>query len=122
MISHEISQVTRKLQKRTADMKKILVLALALTGMALAATKTYTINLLQPSKVGTMELKAGEYQVKVVDGTKAIFKNGKVHGETAVQIQDGDQKFSDTSVRLGEARQIREIRIGGTRTKLVFSE
>jgi hypothetical protein len=102
-------------------MKKILVLALALTGMALAATKTYTINLLQPSKVGTMELKAGEYQVKVVDG-KAVFKNGKIHGEAAVEIQDGNQKFSDTSVRLGEARQIREIRIGGTKTTLVFTE
>lgn len=103
-------------------MKKILVLALAITGMALAATKTYTVNLLQPAKVGNMELKAGEYKIQVVDETKAIIKNGKVHGEAPVKIETVEQKYGSTSVRLGEARKIEEIRVGGTKTKIVFTE
>ena len=103
-------------------MKKILVLALAVAGMVFAATRTYNVTLLQASKVGGMDLKAGEYQVRVVDGTTAIFKNGRIHGETPVKVVNGDQKYYDTAIRLTQSREIQEIRIGGTKTKLVFSE
>jgi len=103
-------------------MKKLIVLALAITGMALAASKTYTVNLLQPAKLAGMDLKAGEYRIEVVDESKAIVKNGKMHGEAAVKVENGNEKYGVTSVRLGEARKVQEIRIGGTKTKLVFTE
>ncbi len=103
-------------------MRNILVLALAVTGMALAATKTYTVNLLQPAKIGGIELQAGEYRIKVVDETTATFKNGKMHGEAPVKVETVSEKYPATSVRIGEARTVQEIRIGGTKTKLVFTE
>jgi hypothetical protein len=116
------TRTNKKFFKGYDKMKKIFVLTLAVAAMALAATKTYSVNLLQPAKVGNMELQAGEYRIQVVDETKAIIKNGKMHGETPVKVETVEQKYDNTSVRLGEARRIQEIRIGGTKTKLVFSE
>jgi hypothetical protein len=103
-------------------MKKIIVLTLAVAGMALAATKTYSVTLLEAAKLGNMDLAAGQYRIQVVDESKAIIKNGKMHGETAVKVETVGQKYSTTSVRLGEARKLQEVRIGGTKTKLVFTE
>src|SRR6476620_6269073 len=74
-------------------MKKLIMLALAITGMALAASKTYTVNLLQPAKLAGMDLKAGEYRIEVVDESKAIIKNGKMHGEAAVKVETGSEKY-----------------------------
>jgi hypothetical protein len=91
--------------------------------MAVAASKTYDLKLYQPAMVGNTELKAGEYRVEVTDD-KAVIKGNKVNKETAVKVEATDDKYPTTTVRLsaGEKPQIKEIRLGGTKTKLVFSE
>jgi hypothetical protein len=73
--------------------------------------------------VGNTELKAGEYRVEVTDG-KATIKGGKVQKEAAIKVETADSKYNSTTVRLsaGEKPQIKEIRLGGTKTKLIFSE
>jgi hypothetical protein len=105
------------------EMKKFVLCVAAFAGMALAAGKTYDLKLYEPAMVGNTELKAGEYRVEVTEG-KATIKGGKVQKEAAVKVETADSKYNSTTVRLsaGEKPQIKEIRLGGTKTKLIFSE
>jgi len=103
--------------------RKLVLSAIAFAGMAMAAGKSYTLKLYEPAMVGNTELKAGEYRVEVTD-QKAVIKAGKVQKEADVKVETGDSKYDTTTVRLssGAKPQIQEIRLGGTKTKLVFSE
>lgn len=105
-------------------MKKVLF-TFAVMGLAVAsAADTYRVTLFQPSVVGGKELKPGEYKV-TVDGGKATISQGKNNSvETAVKVESADTKFASTSVRYmnGEGKyKVQEIRLGNTKTKLVFS-
>lgn len=103
--------------------KKLVVSLVAFAGMALAAGKSYPVTLYGPAMVGNTELKAGEYRVEI-ENDKAIIKSGKkTQKEAPVKVENSDEKYPTTSVRLsgGEKKQIQEIRIGGTNTKLVFT-
>src|SRR5271168_493832 len=100
------------------------VLSFGTLALALAsAASTYSLTLFQPSMVGNTELKPGDYKLQV-DGEKATIKNGKSSVEAAVKIETGDQKFANTVVRYsnGDGKyHVQEIRLGGTKTKLVFN-
>jgi hypothetical protein len=104
-------------------MRKVLPLLLV-AGLAAASARSYTVNLVQRSMVGTTELKPGEYKIEVNDQT-AVIRQGKVKTESPVRVEESDTKFDTTVVRYvnsadGKVR-IQEIRIGGTRTRLLFT-
>ena len=104
-------------------MKKLLLL-FAVAGLAVASAKTYEIDLFQPAMLGDISLAPGHYSVDV-DGTKAVFRNGKIHGEAPVKMQDAETKYNRTSVLLannGGQMHIQEIHIGGSKIKLLFTE
>jgi hypothetical protein len=91
--------------------------------VSFATAKTYTVKLHQPSMVEGKELKPGNYKVELGDA-KVTITNGKETVETAVKTEDGSERFSSTSVRYTDDNgkmKIREIRLGGTSTKLVFN-
>ncbi len=103
-------------------MKRKLLFSFALLGLALASAKSYTVTLYETARVGNMELKPGEYRIEVVD-QKAVIRNGSRKGEAPVKVENTDTKYPNNSVRLtvgSDTPRIQEIRIGGTRTKLVF--
>jgi hypothetical protein len=103
-------------------MKRKLVFSFAIAALAIASAKSYTVNLFQPATLGGTELKAGEYQLEVVD-QKAVMRNGKIDAEAPVKVETGDTKYGTTTVRFatGDGKmRVQEIRIGGTKTKLVF--
>ena len=105
-------------------MYRKLILALAAAGLAMAAAKPYKMNLYQPAMLGSTELKAGEYQVQIVD-QKAVVRSGKTESEAPVKVENGDSKYHTTTVRftnIDGKLHIQEIRVGGTATKLVFEE
>jgi hypothetical protein len=105
-------------------MKKKILLALSVAGLAMASAKSYSVNLFQPAVLGSMQLAPGEYKVEVVD-QKAVIRNGKVHGEAPVKVETNDSKYTTTTVRFntGDGKMhISEIHLGGTKTKLIFSE
>ena len=105
-------------------MKKTLLLAMGIAGLALASTKPVSIQLSTPAVLGTTTLAPGEYRVEVV-GEKAVVRNGRKECEAPVQVKEGDVKYNATAVRYetGDGKMhIQEIHIGGTKTKLVFSE
>ena len=105
-------------------MKKTLLTIVALgIGVAYAAS-SYSVNLYRPTNVNGTEFKPGECKVEV-QGDKVIFKQGKTSVEAPARIETRAQKFGSTTVGYnGESAngQIQEIRLGGTKTILVFGE
>ena len=107
-------------------LKKVL---LSLSVLAFAANAAaYKVTLSQPAVVQGKTLKAGEYRLNVED-TKVTIVNGKESVEVPVKVESVEQKYDNTSVRYTgtdkpatEKPKITEIRIGGTKTKLVFND
>ena len=100
-----------------------LVFVFAVAGLAVASAKSFSLTLFEPAAVGGKQLPPGDYKVEVVD-RKAVLRNGKIDAEAPVKVEDGNAKYGTTSVRLshnGGASRIEEIRLGGTKTKLVFT-
>jgi hypothetical protein len=102
-----------------------LVLAFAILSLAAAsaATGNFKITLTQPSVVQGNQLKAGEYRLNVEE-SKVTIANGKESVQVPVQVENNDKKFDTTAIRYieeGGKQSISEIRIGGTRTKLIFN-
>lgn len=106
-------------------MKKFLVVAgLALSSLTVLSAKTYDIVLSNTTKAGNVELKPGQYKLKI-DGNNAIFTDtnkGKSF-TTPVKVETTDKKFDDTrvqSVKDGDTEKINEIDLGGSKTKVGF--
>lgn len=97
---------------------------LAISSITLANAKTYEISLAGPTKAGSITLKPGQYRLKV-DGNTATFtfvENSKQF-TTPVKIETSDKKFDDTRVdasKDGGTDVIKDIELGGTKTKLEF--
>lgn len=104
-------------------MRKVLPFFLV-AGLAVASARSYTVSLFQPTMVGTTELKPGEYKIEVNNQT-AVIRQGKVKTESPVKVEENDTKFDATVVRYVNnadgKKHIQEIRIGGTKTKLLFT-
>jgi hypothetical protein len=106
-------------------MKKFLVVAgLALSSLTILSAKTYEIVLSSPTKAGSVQLKPGQYKLKV-DGSNATFTdlNTSKSYTTPVKVENGDKKFDDTRVQStkdGDSEKINEIDLGGSKTKLGF--
>ena len=106
------------------NMRGKFLFAFAVLALVIASAKSYTINLFEAAKVGNTELKAGEYKVELVD-QKAVIRAGKVESQVPVKVESAPTKYATTSVVYGTdggTRQVREIHLGGTNTKLVLSE
>jgi hypothetical protein len=106
-------------------MRKFMVMAaLALSSLTLVNAKSYEIILSSPTKAGNVQLKPGQYTLKV-NGNNAIFTevNSSKSYTTSVKVETTEKKFDDTRVQStkdGDADRIEEIDLGGTKTKLGF--
>jgi hypothetical protein len=105
-------------------MKRKLLITLAILAVsATANAKSFSVTLFQTSIVGGAELQPGEYKLEWNE-SKVVIRNGKKSAEAEVKAEIADQKFGSTSVRYenGDGKyRIQEIRLGGTKTKLVFN-
>ena len=105
-------------------MLRKVVFSFAVLGLALASAKSYKVSLYEPALAGSTELKPGDYQVSV-NGQNAVLRAGKVESQVPVKVESADTKYDNTSVKYttsGGKRQIQEIHLGGTKTKIVFTE
>ena len=109
-------------------MLKKLVVAFAILAVAVAFAGTvpgggsYKITLLRPSVVNGNSLEAGEYRLNV-SADKVTIVRGKNSVDVTAKVESGPQKFEITAIEYSEAggkATISEIRIGGTKTKVVF--
>jgi hypothetical protein len=105
----------------------LIVGALGLASLSIASAKSYDILLSAPAKAGNMELKPGEYKLKV-EGNQAIFTDVQsAKSLTApVKIENNNgKKFDHTSVltsNRGDMDSIQAIELGGSDTKLDFGQ
>jgi hypothetical protein len=107
-------------------MKKTLLIGVfAIATLAFAGGKTYNVTLSKPAKVGSLELLAGNYQLKV-DGSNAVFTDAKRHSfSTAVKVENGSTKFPYTAVdstETGATERVNSITLGGSATKIEFGD
>jgi hypothetical protein len=97
------------------------VFGILAAGLAVAGPR-YNVTLHQASTVNGTQLKPGDYKIEV-NGDKATITSGKTSVEAPVKVEDGDEKYKATTVRYATGNgsyQVDEIRLGGTKTKLVF--
>jgi hypothetical protein len=89
--------------------------------LASAATR-YNVSFRSAAVIAGTEVKPGDYSVEL-SGSKAMIRGTKQTVEASVQVQQGEQKYSDTTVRYNVVDgkyKVSEIHLGGTKTKLVF--
>jgi hypothetical protein len=105
-------------------MTKKLLMGLLVVVLAFAAAKTYTLTFSDTMTVAGTELKAGNYRLSL-DADKAVISNGKQSVESPVKVEQSPTKFGETAVRYARTdgkSVLQEVELGGTTTKLVFSE
>jgi len=103
--------------------RKFLLSFAILAVSAVASAKSFSVTLFQPSIVGGAELQPGEYKLELSE-SKVTIRNGKKSAEAAVKVETAEEKYGSTSVRYqnGDGKyRIQEIRLGGTKTRLVFN-
>src|SRR5690349_6313359 len=110
--------------------KCILVFAILALVAGIAGTRpapgslTVKVNLLQPSVVRDTELKAGQYRDSL-ENEKLTIENGKTSVETPAKVESTDRKHDMTAIRYvnrdGKAF-ISEIRVGGTKTRIILNQ
>jgi hypothetical protein len=93
--------------------------------LSIASAKSYTITFASPTMVGSSQLAAGDYTLKV-DGSNAVFTNVDSNKSvtTPVKIENVDKKYGTTTVETtqqGNATRIDDIQLGGSTTKLEFN-
>ena len=102
-------------------MVKKSILAFATLALAVAsAASSYSVTFYQPVVVNGQTFKAGDYKVQY-NADKATIQQGKTVTEVPVKVETGADKYAATTVRLN-GTQVEEIRLGGTKTKLVFEK
>ena len=96
-----------------------------MASLAFAGGKTYNVTLSKPAKVGSLQLLAGNYQLKV-DGASAVFTDAKRNSfTTAIKVENGSKKFEYTAVdstESGDTELVHSITLGGSATKIEFGE
>lgn len=103
-------------------MKKALAVMFAVTISAAYAASSYHVTLYKPTSVNGTQLKPGDVKIEL-QGDKVVMKQGKTSVESNVTVQNGAQKFIDSTVSYSgdsSSNQVQEIRLGGTTTKLLF--
>ena len=105
---------------------KTLVLAgvMAIFTMSIAFAKTYDISFSSPTKVGNVQLKAGDYRMSV-NGTKATFTdvNTLKTVSTDVKVETTDTKFDTTKIDAttdGRTSVVKDIELEGSKVKIDF--
>ena len=89
-----------------------------------SASKTYEFTLVNAAKAGTVELKAGQYRVKV-EGSKAVFTNMDTDKQYTVDVktENAAKKFDETRVNSGHdgsVDNLKDIQLGGSTTQIDF--
>ncbi|MEZ5403692.1 MAG: hypothetical protein R2729_28690 [Bryobacteraceae bacterium] len=103
-------------------MRTLAVCLLAGAMTVAAAAERFNVTLFQDSVVNGTTLKPGDYKL-TLDGSSVIIARGKEKVETGVKVEAVEAKYNATSVRYlnGDGKyRVSEIRLGGTKTKLVF--
>jgi hypothetical protein len=104
----------------------LLIIAVALSTLAIAGPKNYNVVLTTPTKAGTVDLAPGDYKVKV-EGSNAIFTDEHTGASVTVpvKVENTETKFNSTvldTTMQGKTAQLTSIELGGSKVKLEFGK
>ncbi|HXS95989.1 MAG TPA: hypothetical protein VN736_15395 [Candidatus Limnocylindrales bacterium] len=97
----------------------LFALALSFAG-TVPSNRTYTITIAQPTVVNGTQLKAGDYKLSMGQD-KITLVLGKSTVDVPAKFEANEKKFEDTALRLVSGALV-EIRLGGTKTKIVLAQ
>ncbi|MGA3100155.1 MAG: hypothetical protein ABSF25_27190 [Bryobacteraceae bacterium] len=102
----------------------LLATVLAIFTLSMTFAKTYDVSFNSATKVGSVQLKAGDYHLKL-DGNKATFTdaNSNKSVTTDVKVENSDKKFDQTlidSTNDGGTNVVKDIELGGSKIKIDF--
>jgi len=103
-------------------MMKKFVLLLCVAALGVASAKSFVVKLMTPSTINGTELMPGNYRINV-DESKIVVSDGKQAVTALVKVESANETFQKTSIRyekVGDRLTIKEIRLGGTQTKLLL--
>jgi hypothetical protein len=103
--------------------KKLIILSVVLTALVFGAAANYTVKVFDPLTVSGKDIKPGDYKMSL-ENNKATFFVGKERIEANVKVEETGEKYASTSVRFAQdngKNKVQEIRLGGTKTKLIFN-
>ncbi len=106
-------------------MKKLFTVGiLAVCTLTIGSAKNYELTLSSVTKVGNIQLKPGQYTLKVA-GDSAVFTEVETAKSftTPVKVENSDKKFDTTRVdasKQGELDVVQDIELGGSKMKLEF--
>jgi hypothetical protein len=99
--------------------------AVAMSTVALASAKTYSITIQAPAKAGAVELQPGQYKLKV-EGGQAVFTDSHNKSFTVpARVENVDRKFSYTSIESasqGGTDTIQAIDLGDSNTQVKLGQ
>lgn len=100
--------------------------ALGVASLGIASAKSYDIVLSSPAMAGNLELKPGEYQLKV-EGSQAVFTDVQTSKQwtAPVKVQTSPAKYAETTVESttqGDMSHIHAIDLAGSTTQLEFAQ
>ncbi len=102
-------------------MKNVMFALFALSATVFAAS--HKVTLFQPTVVGGVELRAGEYKMDVENG-KMTLRSGKVVAEASVREAEASKKFDSTATKYMDENgkmRLKEVRIGGTTKQYILT-
>ena len=108
--------------KRLVISVLILAFAVAFAG-TVPGVGSYKLTLLQPTVVNGTTLKAGDYRINLAN-EKVTIIDGKFSMEAPAKVETAEKKFDTTMIRYNEQggkSVLSEIRLGGTKTRLIFN-
>jgi len=102
--------------------KLVLTGVLCLSTLGILSAKSYSITLSNPTQVGSVQLKPGDYKVKV-EGNTAVFTDQDRNKSftVPVKIENANEKYDNTAVITRNdagVDKIQEIDLGGSHTKV----
>lgn len=109
--------------KKVVVLFATLAVAMAVAGTVPAARTNFRVTLMQPSVINGTELKAGDYKLNLGDN-KVTLVQGKISVEAPAKIETVNSKFDATAVRYsaeGSKQVVTEIRLGGSKTRVVLN-
>jgi hypothetical protein len=92
---------------------------LALVGVSLVSAKSYRIEILDACKAGTMQLKPGEYTLKLNGSKVHLLDNRGNSVEAPLKVEPTDRKFTQTAVEISGTHQLEFITLSGSKSKVV---
>lgn len=105
-------------------MRKLFLLYFSI-GLAVAgaASNDYKVTLSSPTWVGTTQLSPGDYRIQVEDNRAVIKSRNRQVAEAPARIETSPQKYSLTSLSIVQEDNkpvLKEVRVGGTTTRIVI--